>query len=297
MQALRERVLKIADTNVPVLIQGESGAGKERLARYIHERSSRSERQLLKINCSGDADITAFERLNTWSVLEAPATSNITDQVGTILLDNVGELVPPRQAQVVALLDSRIAERIQVICISGVPLESRLRAGGLREDLYHRINVITLYVPPLRERRVDIPLLAFHFLKQYSSAYGRSSQPFSNRLMQLFLVAEWPGNLRQLEGVVKQYVLLGAEETIIAELQKQTTLAAAYTDRARSLKVLRREARKDCDYKAILVSLSRNHWNRRQTARELQISYRSLLDTMRELGLPSKRRTDSSLGA
>jgi DNA-binding NtrC family response regulator len=296
MQALRERVLKIADAIVPVLIQGESGVGKERLAEYIHRHSSRRDRQFLKINCSGDADLTAFERLDSWSTLEPPATSKITEQVGTILLDNVGELRLAQQVQVVAFLDSRIVEQVQLICISNVPLELHLRDGNFREDLYHRINVIKLHMPSLRERRVDIPLLALQFLQQYSTFYERSIQPFSSRLMQLLLVADWPGNLRQLEGVVKQYVLLGSEESVIADLQKQTTLSEAYTDRARSLKALRREARKDCDYKAILVSLSRNRWNRRQTARELQISYRSLLDTMRELGLPAKRRHDSSHG-
>ena len=130
-----------------------------------------------------------------------------------------------------------------------------------------------------------VPLLAV-----YGDVYQRQSEPFSSRLLELFMGAHWPGNIRELENTVKHYIIVGRAEPIIADLQRQAVapLMPDMSD-AISLKDLKRSAVRDCEYKVILTSLTRNHWNRRRTARELDISYRSLLYTMEQLGLPKKR--------
>ena len=213
-------------------------------------------------------------------------------QAGTIVFDDIGELPLNSQSKVVALLEQvRLSgERdkgTQVLCTTRIKLRPKVEAGSFRDDLYYRINVVTLCLPPLRERRVDIPMLAMHFFNVYTARYQRDPGPFSERLMDAFAAADWPGNIRELENAVKRYITLGSIEAVIADLRQSNVSTAAAADR--SFKALKRNAIRDCEYKAILDSLNRNHWNRQKTAEELDISYRSLLYMMQQLGLPRKR--------
>jgi two-component system response regulator AtoC len=213
--------------------------------------------------------------------------------VGTILLDNIGELRPAVQASVnLFLQDPRTLGNgtgtVMVISTTSTPLLPRVLSGSFRSDLYYRANVVTLSLPPLRDRRVDIPALAQHFLKEYSARYQRKPKPFSAAMIGTFLAADWPGNIRELQNAVRRYVLFGSAEPVIASEPEQADIAPITGSGGCSLKELRRSAVRECEYHAILTSLNRNQWNRRKTARELQISYRSLLYLMDQLEFPKK---------
>jgi two-component system, NtrC family, response regulator AtoC len=292
MQQLRGQVDHIAATCLPVLIEGESGTGKEALARAIHARSPRHRNRFVKISCSAATLHLPLERLICGDEPDASTAGMTREHAGTILFDDIGELDPSLQPKVITLLQNdRISETgaggVQVICTTRQSLRPKLESGSFRADLYYRINVVNLYMPALRERRVDIPELAFHFLRLYTEAYQRSSHPFSQSLLELFVAADWPGNIRELENLVKRYIILGTAEPIINDLRKQAnrTLLMEGAPGEVSLKTLTRSVVRDCECKVILTSLNRNEWNRQKTARELHISYRSLLYRMRQLGL------------
>jgi DNA-binding NtrC family response regulator len=299
MQHLRRQVDDIARTGLPVLIEGESGTGKDVLARAIHERSSRRSRGLIKIVCS---DTTAIPSLDDvmfgtgWLIEGANGADRSEMQpAGTVVFDNIGELDSGLQRQLAHLLqDARFTGHgescIQVLCTTKSDLGAKLAAGSLRDDLYYRLNVIHLLLPPLRERRIDIPALAFHFFKLYAEKYHCYPAPLSQRVLGLLVSADWPGNIRELENAIKRYVALGSAESLIADLRRTTP--ATLPDQKSgdlSLKALTRNAVRDCEYKAILTSLTQNQWNRRQTARDLHVSYRSLLYRMKQLDFPKKR--------
>lgn len=302
MQHLRRQVDNIADTGLPVLIQGESGTGKEALAWAIHARSSRRSRAFIKISCSAAIPFPPLERIVFGDNPITPTSEGASAQeliererVGTVVFDDIGELDLSVQPKLISLLqDSHVsgigAGGVQVVCTTKTSLLPMLESGSFRDDLYYRINVVNLFLPPLRDRRIDIPVLAFHFLKLYGEAYQRSPGPFSQHLIDLFLAADWPGNIRELENAVKRYIVMGCAESLIADLQKHlNTTVMDGTSGELSLKALRRNAVRDCEYRVILTSLNRNNWNRRKTAHELHISYRSLLYTMEQLGFPKKR--------
>jgi DNA-binding NtrC family response regulator len=284
MQKLRFLVDNVARAVPAVLIEGESGTGKEVLARAIHLRSPRRSRAFVKVACSERRQIPPAGSFRGGAIE--------TTAAGTVLFDEVGELDASGQAEVMELLNEwgsgRTDDDVHIVCTTRAALDTQLASGTFRPDLYDRIAAITLRLPPLRERRVDIPSLAHHFLNVHSELYRRKPEPFSDDLMNVFLTAEWPGNIRELENAVKQYVSSGSAETIIARLE-----ANVYDDPARtlSLKLLTRNAVRNCEYNAIVATLNRNHWNRRNTAQELHVSYRSLLYLMKQLGLSARRGT------
>jgi len=294
MQELRRQVDHIAETGLPLLIEGESGTGKEVLARAIHARSPRRGRLFLKISCCewhGIAPLreTLFE--NTFTGHHADC---VPESVGTVLFDDIGELPFAVQGALSSLLEdprtpSPGASGIQVISTTRQPLQPQLISGTFRTDLYYRLNVVSLTLPPLRERRVDILALSEYFLQQYATIHRCNPEPFNTRLIDAFLAARWPGNIRELENAVNRYVLFGSVEPIIASLQESTAGRSKAPVLDCSLKELRRTAVRECEYTAILQSLNRNQWNRRKAAQELRISYRSLLYLMDQLELPKKR--------
>lgn len=286
MQHLRRQVNDIARTGLPVLIEGESGTGKDVLARAIHERSGRRSRGLIKVVCSDTTAIPSLDSVMFGSEMQS---------AGTVVFDDIGELDSGLQRQLAHVLqDARLTGHgescIQVLCTTKSDLGAKLAAGSLRDDLYYRLNVVHLMLPPLRERRIDIPALAFHFFKLYAEKYQCYPAPLSQRVLGLLVSADWPGNIRELENAIKRYVALGSAEALIADLRRTTP--ATLTDQKSgdlSLKALTRNAVRDCEYKAILTSLTQNQWNRRQTARDLHVSYRSLLYRMKQLDFPKKR--------
>jgi two-component system, NtrC family, response regulator AtoC len=305
MQELRRRIDQIAEAGLPVLIEGESGTGKEVLARSIHGRSSRRERSFLKINCCEWVAVaplteTVFGDRSDRSTADDSVLED--SSVGTVFFDDIGELAFAAQGAIsVFLQDPRTSEsgasRVQVISTTRTPLLPKLITGSFRSDLYYRVNVVSLALPPLRDRRVDIPALAQYFFKLYSETHHCNPEPFSARLVDAFVAADWPGNIRELENAVKRYVLLGSVEPITASFEEQTGSVLRPSSTDCSLKELRRTAVRECEYNAILSSLNRNQWNRRKTAADLGISYRSLLYLMEQLEFPRKREVTNGRDA
>jgi two-component system, NtrC family, response regulator AtoC len=297
MQELRRQVHQIGEAGLPLLIEGDSGTGKEVFARSMHTRSSRRDRLFVKINCSEWAERIPSAHTSIGSGLEGNTPSEtlplLDGSVGTILLDNIGELRPALQAVVSLFLQDPRTQgngtgTVQVVSTTSTPLLPRVLSGSFRSDLYYRANVVTISLPPLRDRRVDIPALAQHFLKEYSARYQCTPEPLSAALIGSFLAADWPGNIRELQNAVRRYVLFGSAAPLVECEPAQANVKPTARSGDCSLKELRRSAVRECEYKAILTSLNRNQWNRRKTARELQISYRSLLYLMDQLDFPKK---------
>ena len=181
---------------------------------------------------------------------------------------------------------------VRIVCATNRKLEEEIQNGTFRQDLYYRINVVNLYMPPLRERRSDIGTLAAYFLEFYNRKYNCKARPLSPELMEVLQKYHWPGNIRELENVLKRYVILGTEDAISNDLQPGDTDLLAQEinfDGPISLKKLTRQATRALERKIILKVLHNHHWNRKQAAKTLNISYRALLYKIRDAGLPPNR--------
>jgi len=312
MLKLRRQILQIAPVDVPVFISGESGVGKEILARMLHLRSSRSDGPFVKVNCAAlpaellESELFGYEQgAFTGALRPKPGKFELAHR-GTIFLDEIAEMPPHLQAKLLHVLQdgqfSRLGGRnsvqvdVRVIAATNLPVEHALAAGRLRSDLYYRVSVFCLQVPPLRARREDIPLLLNHFRELYSRKYNRPAPPLPHYLVQAALQYHWPGNLRELENFVKRYVILGDPLESFQELLRacradnavrpmEASVAAAGLHLRRRRQVIEREA--------ILEALEQARWCRKQAAALLGISYKALLYKMRRYGLdpgPQPRR-------
>jgi two-component system response regulator AtoC len=233
---------QVADSDVTVLIRGESGVGKELVARAIHTRSTRRQKAFVKVNCAAlpaellESELFGHEK----GAFTGAATTRIGKfeqaHFGTIFLDEIGEMKPPLQAKLLHVLqdaeftklgsNKRVNIDVRVIAASNQDLEAMLQRGEFREDLYYRLKVIEAVVAPLRERRDEIPSLTDFFMARYSQRYNRAVQVLSPEVRQMFLEYEWPGNVRELENMIKRFVILQDEQAIRHEL---TTPRAAPT--------------------------------------------------------------------
>jgi two-component system, NtrC family, response regulator AtoC len=307
MRLLRQKVEKLAATNVPVLIQGESGTGKEVLAKLIHRLSPWQDGPFVKVNCPAipgtllESELFGYEKgAFTGAYGTKPGRVEMANR-GTLFLDEISELEMALQAKLLQLLQDgqfcRIGAQedrrveVRMLCATNRQLEQEIETGGFRQDLYYRINVLNLSVPPLRDRREDIPALIRHFLDFYSESFNLEAKPLSSNVTQLLVRYEWPGNIRELENLIKRYVILGSEEAITGDLTAQSQ--ASLTPRilhgeAVSLKEITRQAVRELERKIILQVLQANHWNRKQAAKKLKISYRALLYKIHDAGLPSR---------
>src|SRR5919205_448717 len=224
----------VASTDVPVLILGESGVGKEVVASFIHEQSNRSDGPFVKVNCAAlphellESELFGYERgAFTGAIRDKIGKFEQADK-GTLLLDEIGEMSPHLQAKLLHVLQdgefSRLGGKrpvkvnVRVLAATNKKLKEAVLKGEFRNDLYFRLNVIKLEVPPLRERREDIPLLCNHFLEKYRERYQSPVTQFPKDLMETFLRYDWPGNVRQLENVVKRYLIL-PDADIVSELR------------------------------------------------------------------------------
>ncbi|MBZ5626364.1 MAG: sigma-54 dependent transcriptional regulator [Acidobacteriia bacterium] len=311
MVAIRHRVEKIIAATIPVLIQGESGSGKEVIARLIHQRSPLADGPLVKVNCPAipgtllESELFGYEKGAFTGAYGAKPGRVEAAQGGVLFLDEIGDLDLSLQAKLLQFLqdgqfcrlggqdDTRV--ELRVICATNRPLEQDIANGTFRQDLFYRINVVNLQLPALRDRAVDIPDLAAYFLEFYDAKYGLKTKPISDQTLSLMQSYGWPGNVRELENLVKRYVILGSEETIIAELinHNQTTLVPKLVpnspDGRISLKRVTREAVRELERQVILKALQANNWNRKRTAWALSISYRALMYKIRDAGLPPNR--------
>jgi two-component system response regulator AtoC len=308
MRALRDRLGKIAGANVPVLIQGESGTGKDIIARMIHAASPWKAGPWVKVNCPAipgtllESELFGYEKgAFTGAYGMKPGRVEMAHR-GTLFLDEISELDMALQSKLLQLLQDgqfcRIGAQedkkveVRVVCATNRKLEEEIAAGSFRADLFYRINVVNLHMPSLRERAADIPQLVSYFLEYYNRKFNARATAPSADLMNALKKYHWPGNVRELENLMKRYVILGNEESISGDLrpQEQDFFSADISvEGPISLKKITRLAVRELERKIILKVLQHHHWNRKSAARALNISYRALLYKIRDAGLPSNR--------
>ena len=311
MTSLRQKLAKLAGIYVPVLIRGESGTGKEIIARLIHIRSPWSTGPFVKVNCPAipgtllESELFGYEKgAFTGAYGSKPGRVELA-KGGTLFLDELAELEPGLQAKLLQLLQdgqfSRIGSReetavnVRVVCATNRDLEKEIELGTFREDLFYRINVVTLHLPALRERAEDIPVLVNYFLAFYNRKFKCNAGPLSLSALKRLQNNSWPGNIRQLENLIKRYVILGSEEVVSEHLLNGSATTPSEfappvisADGSISLKELTRQAVQNFEGKIILKVLEANNWNRKKTAKVLKISYRALLYKVRDGNLHFK---------
>ena len=289
MLTLEGVLSEIAPTNIPVLLMGECGTGKQMFAHRIHQLSTRSSEPLMKISCAGARAESFANELG----LDVRQEAENRHQAGTAFFDEISELDPPCQKNLLyALPDGETKPRrgilmARLISTTSRNLDEEMRAGRFRRELYYRINGVCLRLPALRERKEDIPLLSDYFLVKHGAQLGRMHSRLSARALDTFMDYSWPGNIRELENVVKKIVALNAEDLALSELMRIPSATGAVTAdaRTRSLKVASKAASREAERELILKALGRTRWNRKRAAQELQISYKSLLYKLKQIGL------------
>jgi len=309
MSRLRDIAKHVADTDVPVLILGESGVGKEVLARFIHNNSSRHDKPFVKVNCAAlphdllESELFGYERgAFTGALNEKPGKFELADK-GTLLLDEIGEMTPHLQAKLLHVLQDSEYTRLggkklvhvdaRVLASTNINLEQAVANGKFREDLYFRLNVIRLEIPPLRERREDIPVLCNYFLMKYRERYKSTVEEIPPHLLDAFIRFDWPGNIRQLENAMKRYLILPDMEMTLGELKDSGSSAAVVIpvkpkeDRM-SLKDVGSRAAENAEKELVLRVLEETAWNRKQAARRLNICYKALLNKLKRWQIDSR---------
>jgi two-component system response regulator AtoC len=316
MKKIRSQAALVANVDIPVLLLGESGTGKEVLARLVHKLSPRAHRTFLKVNCAAvPADLLESELFGyeagafTGATHPKPGKFELCNK-GTILLDEIGEMPPILQAKLLHVLQdqqfSRLGSRnvikvdVRILAATNINIPEALATKRLREDLYYRLNAFTLSLPPLRERKEEIPILLKHFMSRMSERYARAPLPLSPTMMNACLVYTWPGNLRELSNFVKRYLILGDETLAIAELNPKNDLnggpgidpgtkSGGSEGGTGGLKSLARSAKDEAEAAAITQALEQTNWNRKQAAALLKISYKALLYKIRQYGIAEVR--------
>ena len=332
LSAAMERVWalaqRVADTDVPVLLVGESGVGKDVVARRIHAASHRAERPFVKINCAAlpgellESELFGHEKgAFTGAHAEKPGKFELAHQ-GTIFLDEIGEMDPRLQAKLLQVLQDEEFYRVggkrslrvdaRVVVATNRDLESEIANGSFREDLYYRLNVVTIRVPPLRERKEDIAPLVQHFVQKYLRRYKGGLERVPDEVMERFHAYDWPGNVRELENLVRRLVVLKEPAMVLGELTPSrapqpavgahgavngavnalrtppAALHAPLPDDA-PLKEVGKRAARIAEREAILRALMRTGWNKRKAAKRLQISYKALLYKIKDCEIVDPR--------
>src|SRR6201997_4141501 len=248
MKKIRSQAALVANVDIPVLLLGESGTGKEVLARLVHKLSPRAHRTFLKVNCAAvPADLLESELFGyeagafTGANHAKPGKFELSNK-GTIMLDEIGEMPPTLQAKLLHVLQdqqfSRLGGRsvikvdVRILAATNINIPEALASKRLREDLYYRLNAFTLQIPPLRERKEEIPILLKHFMASMSERYARPPLPLSTELLQACQDYSWPGNLRELNNFVKRYLVLGDEKLAIQELSPKSDSSGAQFESA-----------------------------------------------------------------
>src|SRR3954471_18081787 len=350
MRRIATVIEQVGDSDVAVLIRGESGVGKELVSRAIHQRSTRRQRPFVKVNCAAlpaellESELFGHEK-GAFTGAATPRIGKFEQAPpGTIFLDEIGEMKPPLQAKLLHVLqdaeftklgsNKKINVDVRVVAATNRDLEQMMLRGDFREDLYYRLKVIEATVPPLRERKDEIASLAEFFMTKYSQRYNRPIRPLSEPLRTQFLEYEWPGNVRELENMIKRYVILQDEQLVTRELMRPrvvrnpagvnapqsvpsdwTPAPPAYhsappqpvvaepvddatddeavedvrpvapTQDGRRLAEVAREAALTAERAVISDTLRQVHWNRRKAAQILGVSYKTLLNKIKETGI------------
>jgi two-component system, NtrC family, response regulator AtoC len=288
MQTLETVISEIAPTNIPILLFGESGTGKEVFAHRIHRLSQCSDQPFVRISCASANPASLSLALGP--ILNGGAISTRSAS-GTVFLDEISELDLTCQRNLLYALPDGDGDAqqgtlaIRVVSATARNLDEEISAGSFRKELYYRINGVCLRLPPLRERKEDIPLLVEWFLTKHADQLERPRPLLSPRTIRRFLDHSWPGNIRELENVVKKIVALGDEQLAIGEWEVVAPAphASEQPSNDRSLKAVARAASREAERELILKALTRTHWNRKRAAQELQISYKSLLYKLKQI--------------
>jgi two-component system, NtrC family, response regulator AtoC len=304
MLALERTIADIAPTNIPVLLVGESGTGKEVLALEIHRLSKHRNEAFVKCGCAGLTADSLTARMN----YDGNGSATAATSSGTLFLDEISQLDPACQSRLLNFLPDGAGVppqnclSVRIISSTTRNLEDEMRNGRFREELYYRINGVHLRLPPLRDRVADIPALLDFFLKKYTSLFERPEPQLSAATLDLLTRHTWPGNIRELENAARKIVALGNEKVVMDELAIAEPSKSAPEpfpahpgnggSGGRSLKDAAREASRHTEREMILKQLERTHWNRKKTARDLQISYKALLYKLKQLGLDGNDETE-----
>ena len=347
MAEVRETIAKVAPTNATVLVRGESGVGKELAARLIHSRSSRADRAFIKVNCAAipnellESELFGYDAgAFTGALRGKPGKFELADG-GTIFLDEIGEMHPMLQAKLLHVLQdgdfARLGSKrdisvdVRIICATNQQLELLVESGKFREDLFYRVNVVTIHVPALRERRGEIPVLLDYFIERYTQQYGKTAPTFDQNAVAFLSSYDWPGNIRELENFCKRYVIVGGAQKMFLEMAHRSEARAGHLkdsvsaslpqesgggdteslavmraekatnggpggnkparrstadlDRQPSLLEIGKQAAWAAERAAIEAMLAETHWNRREAAKRLHVSYKALLNKIQVMSL------------
>jgi two-component system, NtrC family, response regulator AtoC len=309
MAALRKTMSKVGQTGIPVLLTGESGTGKELMARVLHRESQVCSQPFVQVNCAAipatllESELFGFEKGSfTGAMGTKPGRVELAN-FGTLFLDEIGELDLGSQAKLLQVLqDSRFSRIggqeeksviVRFIFATKRDLSGEIALGRFREDLFYRINVLNLHIPPLRERLEDVPALCRYFIARHNEKFDCQASALSDACIQRLQDYHWPGNIRQLENVIKRYVILGSEDAILSELVDHEPdvfklIIPPHGDV--SLKQITRQAVRSVERKVIMKIVEASNWNRKRAAKRLNISYRALLYKLKEAGVPSGRK-------
>jgi two-component system response regulator AtoC len=294
MRPVEAVIRELAQSDVPVLVLAEPGAGKHATAQRIHQMSQRSTQPFRWFQCLG-------LRPEELEVVQEQENAGAQPSSGTIYLQELADLSADCQARLLEALPqspgSQVAgsERARLIFGSGRDLEVEVKRGRLREDLYYRISGVCLRLPPLRQRKEDIPFLMGYFLRKYARDFRRTVPDLSAETLRLFLDYAWPGNLRELEDAARVLVALGDEQVALGGLRALLRKPEAGGNGGGiSLKAASKAASREAEKELILNALTRTRWNRRRAAEELQISYKALLYKLKQIGFEDSERPSSA---
>jgi len=322
MKEIRDIIEQVADTDITVLVRGDSGTGKELVARTLFQLSGRRDQPFVKVNCAAlpsellESELFGFEKGAFTGAQKRKLGKFEYANHGTIFLDEISEMHPGLQAKLLQVLQDGEFSRLgsesdvhvdtRIIAATNRNLEEAVGDGSFREDLYYRLNVVTVHLPPLRERIDEIPFLVDHFLQKNNEQYKKNLAHLSSETMNTFMHYHWPGNIRELENMVRRMVVLGNEQAVIEEIADSRSaagkaeelndskdleaLGADFSDGdGIDLKAISRRAAQIAEKRVIERVLHQTRWNRKEAAERLQISYKALLYKMKENGLSESR--------
>jgi two-component system response regulator AtoC len=312
MMEIESLLQQVGLSDVPVLLQGETGVGKEVLARQLHGHSTRAKNQFLKLNCAAlppelvESELFGYERgAFTGAFKDRPGKFEVA-RGGTILLDEIGDMDVRLQAKLLQVLQDSEFQRlgssetvhvdVRIMAATHRDLRKAIREGAFREDLYYRLNVINIFVPPIRERKDEIGWLADYFLKKHATG-SNPPPPLTPALLDAMMAHDWPGNVREIENMMRKYLVLRQPKIIIDELRSlalsQDRVISAtgdFSEPGKSASILERvqQSKQREETEAILAALTTAHWNRKHAARLLNLDYKAFLYKMKKLGIESK---------
>ena len=298
MQEVFGLISDIADTDSTVLIQGESGTGKELIARAIHFNSHRKNKPFVVANCSAysqnllESELFGHEKGSFTGAIRRKIGRFELANGGTIFLDEIGEVSPPTQILLLRVLQDHRFERVggeetlevdvRVIAATNKNLTEEMKKGTFREDLYYRLNVIPIFVPPLRERKDDIPLLASYFLQKFSRERGKEVTSFSPEVIEILLAHSWPGNVRELENVIDHAIIISKQDKVLAKDLPQFFFQ-------KPLPPQEFTTLQDYEKNLILKTLQDTNWNKHKTSKKLNINRSTLYGKIKRYGLEKRQ--------